>query len=480
MTSPPPEPLDSKPEERRFVLKLIGLLLALVLTFFAALSWRGGVNTSRFPRVKLSDGTWLVARTVSIGTKHAFEMPYPLEMQISRWRRSYTEATTTNSDRMVIWLTRENDKGDALDLKWFARAELVISDDFAILASTYNTQHQAKNGSSGSGTGHSGFSDAKVLGGKPTKQDVALARCEFPLVRPRDGKLRLNAYDGSKSIVAVLEIPYPRLPTEPTDDWQIEPLPVTKSVGNLDVTLKGMDYSQYQSNYSALSVNPKLEFLHDGQPSQTWYSSAELFDALGNQSNSYQCDLSPLEPVWKMRLTLTQTTGGRFLPEEKGTLQPLALTPAKQLALHSGRHTINGADIELVGLGGQGPIEFTLPNSNSNFKTTAYEPGQQGGGMSSSCSGGRCDTEFRSGLPFLVTRDTALQPSNNVQLIVRDQDGNVLPQSGQAGTQGLWFWFFDPKPSSTSVTFEFIVEQRRYVEFFIAPPQPSDIKHHPN
>ena len=129
-----------------------------------------------------------------------------------------------------------------------------------------------------------------------------------------------------------------------------------------------------------------------------------------------------------------------------------------------------------MGLGGQGPVEFTLPNSNSNFKTKAYEPGQQGSGMSSSCSGNRCDTEFYSGLPFLVIQATALQPSHNVQLIVRDQDGNVLPQSGQSGAQGLWFWFFDPKPTSTSVTFEFLVEQRRYVEFFIAPPQPGDIK----
>ena len=63
-----------------------------------------------------------------------------------------------------------------------------------------------------SGTGNSGFGDATTLGAKSKKQDIAVTRCEFPLVRPRDGKLRLNVYDGSKSIVAVLEIPYPRLP----------------------------------------------------------------------------------------------------------------------------------------------------------------------------------------------------------------------------------------------------------------------------
>ena len=476
MTAPSLEPLDSKSEERRFVLKLIGLLLLLVLAFFGALSWRGGVSSTRFPRVKLSDGTWLVVRSVTVGTKHAFEKPFPLEMQFSHWRQSFTQATTTHRDRMLIWLTRENDRGEALDLKWFARAEIVASEDFTIPASYHHTQHQDRNGSSGSGTDSSGFGGAKALGGKPAKLEAAVAFVQFPLVRPRQGKLRLNVYDGSKSIVAVLEIPYPKLPTEPTDDWQIEPLPVTKSVGNLDVTVKGMDFRRSSGNHGALSVTPKLEFVHGGQPSQTWYSSAELFDAIGNQSNEYQCDLSPLEPVWKMRLTLTQTTSGRFLPEETGTMPPLALTPAKQLTLHSTRHTINGTEIELVGLGGQGPVEFTPPNTNSNFKTKAYAPGQQGSGMSSNCSGNRCDVEFHSGLPFLVIQATALQSTKNVQLIVRDQDGNVLPQSGQSGTQGLWFWFFDPKPTSTSVTFEFLVEQRRYVEFFIAPPQPGDIQ----
>ncbi|MEK6257926.1 MAG: hypothetical protein AABP62_04835 [Planctomycetota bacterium] len=476
MTSPSIAPLDSKPEERRFLLKLTGLLLALLLVFFAALSWRGGVNVSRFPRVKLSDGTWLVARAVSTGTKHAIEIPYPLDMQLTRWRQSYTEATTTGSDRMVIWLTRENDKGDSLDLKWFARAEIVISEDFAIPASTYHTQHQERNGSSGSGTGHSGFSDARTVGATSTKQDVALARCEFPLVRPREGKLRLNVYDGSKSIVAVLEIPYPKLPTEPTDDWQIEPFPVTKSAGNLDVTVKGMDFRRSSWNHGTLSAYPKLEFLHDKQPSQTWSYNSELFDTLGNQTNSYQCDLSPLEPVWKLRLTLNQTTSGQFLPEETGSLPPLALSPAKQLVLHSTRHAINGTEIQLVGLGGQGPIEFTLPNSNSSFKTKAYEPGQQGSGMSSSCSGNRCDVEFSNGLPFLITHDTASPNASNVQLIVRDQDGEVLPQHGSSGTQGYLFWFFGPKPTSASVTFQFIVQKPRQVEFFVAPPQPGDIK----
>ncbi len=476
-TSSPEQPLDSKREERRFVLKLLGLLLVLVLAFFGVLSWRGEVNSTRFPRVKLSDGTWLVAQAVTVGTKHAFEKPFPLEMQVSRWRRSYTQATTTNRDRMLIWLTRENDRGEALDLKWFARAEIVVSEDFTIPASTYNTQHQERNGSSGSGTGNSGFTDAKTLGGKPTKQDAAVAYCEFPLIRLQQGKLRLNVYDGSKSIVAVLEIPYPKLPNEPTDDWQPETLPVTKSAGNLDVTLKEMDFRRGSWNHGTLSATPKLEFVHDGQPSQTWSSNAELFDAIGNQTYAYECLLSPLEPVWKLRLTLTQTTSGRFLPEEKGTLPPLALTPAKQFTLHSTRQSINGTEIQLVGLGGQGPLEFTLPNSNSNVKTKAYEPGQQASGMSSSCSGNRYDVEFYSGLPFLVTHDTALHLTHNVQLIVRDQDGNALPQSGQmSGAQGLWFWFFDPKPTSTSVTFEFIVEQRRYVEFFITPPQPGDIK----
>lgn len=473
--SPAGEPLASRWEERRFVFKLAGLFLAVVLLFLAALAWRGGVNTSRFPRVQLPDGSWLVAQAVTVGKKHSIEIPYPLEMQFSRWRRSFTDAHSTSTDRMVIWLTRENAKGSPLDLEWFCRAEIAVSDNFTLSASNFHTQHQYQYGSSGSGTGNSGFSDAKPLAASSKRQDVALARCEFPLVRPQPGKLRLNVYDGTKSVVAVLEIPYPKLPVEPVDDWQIEPLPVTKSAGNLDVTLKSVEFRRDKWNHGALSVNPRLEFVHGGKPSQTWYSHNEMLDVLGNQSYAYQCELSPLEPVWKLRLTMSQGNNGRFLSDETGSLPTLTLTPAKQLALLSHRITVNGAEVRVVGLGGQGPVEFTLPSSNSSFKTKAYEPGQQASGMSSSCSGNRCDVEFYSGLPFLITQNAAAS-GQTVMLTAKDQDGNELPLHGSSSTGDLMFWFFDPKPTSTSITFGVIVQQQRQVEFFIAPPKPDEVK----
>jgi len=478
MSPPPPAPLDSKPEERRFLLKLVGFLLTTLLLFVAVLRWRDGKIESRFPRVKLPDGTWLVAQAVTVGTKHSIEIPYPMEMQFKRWKRGYTETTSTGKDRMLIYLTRESDKGQALDLKWFARAELAVSNDFTIPASNFHTQHQERNGSSGSGWGPSSSSDAKPLKGKPTKVETAVARCEFPLVRPRHGKLRMNVYDGSKSIVAVLEIPYPKLSTEPTDDWQINSLPSTKSVGNLDVTLKGIEFRRHASNYGALSVIPKLEFRHDGQPSQTWAANSELFDALGNQAHAYHSDLSPLEPVWKLRLTLSQTMNGRFLPEEIGTLPPLPLTSPRQLQLHSGGQTINGTEIQLIGLGGPGPVESSLPNCGINFKTKNYEPGQQSSGWSKSCRGNFCDYEFFSGLPFLITtsKGSADGAPANVQVIVRDQEGAELPTRGTSSTQSATFWFFDPKPTSTSVTFQFIVQKQHQVEFFLAPPQPDEVK----
>lgn len=475
MPTTPLEPLASRSEERRFLLKLLATVVFIVLLLLAVLSWRGATTSSAFPRVQLSDGTWLVARAVTVGKNHAFEMPYPRAVQYSRWQRNYTKSTVTPRDRMLIWLTRENDKGEPLDMKWFFRSELVLSEDFMIPPSSLHTDHQERYGSSGSGTGGSGFGDAVKLGGKKQKQDAAVAHCEFPLVRPRPGVMSLNIYDGTKSVVAVLEIPYPKLPKEPDDDWQFETLPSTKSVGNLEVTLKKVEFRRGSYNMGMLSANPILEFRHDGEPSQTWFYSAKLLDAIGNESNAYQCELSPFEPVWKLQLTLQQHARGRFLPEEQGKLPTLPLSPDKQLVLHSGRYDINGTEIRIVGVGGKGPMNFTLPNSNYAFKTRAYEPGQQSTGMTSGCSGNKCDVEFYSGLPFLITATDAATDGNSVQLAGRDQDGAEILMRGGNTTDGLTFWFFDPPETSTSITFEVIVQKQRQVEFFIAPPKPEEI-----
>ena len=476
MTTSPQEPLPSQPEERRFVLKLAVLLVATVLALLAFLAIRGGTETSPFPRVKLPDGSWLIVRAVTVGTSHSIELPLPPWERIKRWRQSYTQSLTTPGNRMAIWLTREGVHGDTLDLEWFSRAEIVLSEAVVISAVAHHREHQLLNATSSSSNDHQGFYDVPTVTASSVTHTVAVARCEFPVVRPRDGLLRLNVYDGSQSVVAILDIPYPVLPNEPTDDWQVDPLPVTRSSGNLDVTLKQIVFSQMGKGRRRVQhVVPQFEFVHDGQPSQMWLSNNDVFDPLGNHASGRRINLSPLERVWKLRLTLTQKSGGRFTPEEIGELPPLPLAPAKQMVATSTTHTINGETIQLIGLGGTGPLNFALPNSNLTVTSKEYQPGERMNGFGWGCEGAACVFRLNSGHPFLMTTDSFSRNGSSVELRASDQDGETLAVFDRSSSNKVTFWFFEPKPTSTSITFQFLVQQPRQVEFFIAPPKPGGI-----
>lgn len=476
MTTNVTEAVSSKREERRFAMRLVLLLIVVVAGFFALILLRENITaSSKYPRVKLPDGSWLIVRQVSTGKNHAIEIPYPLKTQFRRWQRTFKQPHTTGEDRTVIWLTRENDQGDRLDLNWLKRVEIDVGDPRPIKPKQYHRQSIQFNSSSGSGASTEGFSDAKQFATGPV-MEVALIHFDAPLLRPRDQKLVIHVFDAKDdSPLVSLPIPYPAPLHLSTEQWQPDPLPASRADGNLTVTLNGVEFYE-TSNTDGLYVRPLLTFAYDGEPSVTWASSDEYHDLLGNRSYSWGCELSPSEPAWKLSLRMTQLPNGRFLPEETLKLPLRPITAARQLDVKSEKHTVNGVMVSLVGSGGEGPTDFTLPNSRSHFKTSAYRPGQQGYGMSSTCTNNACDVNFASGFPFLITADRGSQPDSSVQFVFRDQNGEELQQRGSSGTEGLMFWFFEPKPTSTSVEIEIIVQKYRHAEFLIAPPKPDQIK----
>jgi hypothetical protein len=474
MTSVPTEQISSKREERWFAARLLFLFVGVVAGLFGLISLRGNITSSKYPRVKLPDGSWLVARQVTVGKIHAIEIPYPLGVQLRRWQQSYKQPHMTSEDRTVVWLMRENDRGERLDLDWLKRVEIDVGDPRPISPHQYHRQNVQTNSGSGSGTGSTGFSDAKPFAAA-TPMEIALIHFDFPLLRPRDAKMIVKVFDGSDTLIAELPLPYIPPPSLSTEQWEPDPLPASRTDGNLTVTLNGVDFFETSEN-NGVYVRPRLTYVHDGTASTTWGATEVFHDLLGNQSYAWNCDLSPAESAWKMKLRMTQYTNGRFLPEETKKLPARPLTPARQLDVVSETYKVNEHSVSIVGMGGQGPLDFTLPNSNSRFKTAAYQPEQYGTGMSSSCSNNRCDVEFSSGQPFLITSGSFGEQDSYVTIVFRDQDGELLPQRGSSGTQGLLFWFFDPKPTSTSVEIEIIVQKYRQAEFLIAPPKPDEIK----
>jgi hypothetical protein len=465
---------SSKREERWFAARLLFLFVAVVAGFFGLMSLRTNTTSSKYPRVKLPDGSWLVARQVTAGKIHAIEIPYPLGVQFRRWQQSYKQPHMTSEDRTVVWLMRENNRGEWLDLDWLKRVEIDVGDPRPFTPRQYHRQNVQSHSSGGSGTGSTGFSDAKPFAAA-TPMEIALIHFDFPLLRPRDAKMIVKVFDGSDTLIAELPLPYIPPPSLSTEQWEPDPLPASRTDGNMTVTLNGVDFFATSEN-DGVYVSPRLTYEHDGAASTTWGATEVFHDLLGNQSYAWNCDLSTAESAWKMKLRISQRPEGRFLPEETKKLPARLLTPARQLDVVAETHKVNGLAVSIVGMGGQGPLDFTLPKLNSRFKTGEYQPQQYGTGMSSRCSNNQCDVEFSSGQPFLITSDSLGQQDSYVTIIFRDQNGELLPQRGSTGTQGLMFWFFDPKPTSTSVEIEIIVQKYRQAEFLIAPPKPDEIK----
>jgi len=474
MASVTAEPQSGRREERWFVARLFLWLLLAIALFWGLLQFRAQFNTSGLHRAKLPDGTWIVVRGTSTGRVHSVEVPYPISYQLRRMKRKHSERYTTPEDRMVLWVTRENDRGQPLDLSWFLRAEMDVSDSETLSPHQYQRQTVSSFNSNSSGSTRSGFNDAKPFG-SALKVDLAMIRMEFPLVRPRDGQMVLHLLDGAKRDVGTVQIPYPRLSTISTEEWQPDPLPASRTDGNLTVTLDAVKFVE-NVEQGGVSVVPQLTFVHDGQPSMTWTTTQYLHDLLGNECQTWNSDLSPSEPAWKLKLTMYQMANGRFTPEESARLPLRPLTPVRKLVQANETHSVNGEKVMLIGLGGPGPLEFQLPNSSAQFTTTAYRPGQLGFGVSNSCVNSKCKVEFSSGYPFLITSDSSGQRGASVQVLLRDQDGEVMAQRGLSTVEGYQFWFFEPKPTSTSVEVEIIVQKHRHAEFLISPPKPDEIQ----
>jgi hypothetical protein len=456
-------------EERWFVVRMILLLAFCIAAFVGLVFVRGQFSGSvGLPRTRLPDGTWLVARGVTVGTNHVVDIPYALKVQMNRWDRGHHQSTSTNTPRMAIWLTRENDRGEFLDLNWFKRCELILGEGDRAIPNTYHYDSVRDYGSGSSGTGSDGYSDAQPFGSN-SSMDMALIYFDLPLVRPNGTPMILRVYDGSGAVVAELPLDRPALTTIVDEVWEPDPLPATRTDGNLSVTMTG--FKKYpREDWQLPSLAPQLTFVHDGQESKTWVASHQFVDQLGNVSNSWNCDLSNQEAAWKMQLTMTQTANGRFLPEETTRLPSIPLTKARTFAQVSQSWTLNGASVSLLGLGGTGPLEFTLPSSTAEFRTAPWQPGQHSGGMSSRSNGSLIEVDFTSGGAFLVTREILRKGDSEVQLVLRDQEGTILP-TNLSSTEGLSFWFFDPKPTTTSIEVELIVQKYRHAEFIVAPPK---------
>ena len=87
---------------------------------------------------------------------------------------------------------------------------------------------------------------------------------------------------------------------------------------------------------------------------------------------------------------------------------------------------------------------------------------------------GRAYRAIHSGLPFLELTHSILDDETELQITVRDQIGNVISVPTGSWSlvsgQSTRIIQLEPKPESSEIQLEFIVNRGRKFEFLVAPP----------
>jgi len=466
------DPNEGRRDDTRFLRGMLWVSCGTIILFTLLFLVRARPTRIVVTEVPLPGGSRLAVRAVSGGTEHSVKIPYRRMGLLTRQQAKFQESCTTPGASTVIWLTREADDGTFLDFRWFRRCELVRTDHPVVGADRYRRVEERANGSSTSSTDESGFFDAIPFGTPSPALDLSVLRIELPALR-RDGySFELRLLDGSGKAVVSIPVPYPDREIPPPT-WIPESLPVTHSDGDLEVTLTAVKAEPRDEG--GITLQPQIQVVHGGTPSQTWEARYSLSDELGNRSTPWACRLSPREPAWKLSLTLDQRADGRLTAAERHRLDLRAISPPGQMQPWQVRHEVNGVTVELLGIGGTGPCEFQIAGSESRFKTSPRKPGLMVSGVSKSCSSRICDVEYSSGHPFVITREIA-NPETSVRLVIRNQKGTVLPTRGEGAVDEMRLWFFDPDSETREIEVEMIVQKYRHVEFLIAPPVGSDSK----
>jgi hypothetical protein len=270
---------------------------------------------------------------------------------------------------------------------------------------------------------------------------------------------RWNSSTGQKEIVSDFPIANPAW-KKSFPVWKPEPLPATKTNGDLEFTLAKLTSGLSSLGDSRRAANPtesgtgvEFEVRQGGQVLTNWQPvKVYAQDATGNElenrswSNSlkdgkqqmhFQGTLDPNEPAWKLRVEFTRTSG--FAPEETWSINVatnIVTNSWGQVFTNSlARTNLLGASVELVGLrrrfAGVHPTRTvqvlfrinSLPSNHRFSLSSAID--DQGRALrrsGSSYSSTQCDFDLEAmpdSASLIIT--VALHPSRVVEFLAKPQ-----------------------------------------------------------
>lgn len=444
-----------------------------------ALLWVAGVLIFLRPGpqpVPLTDGTTVRLRALTTGTNEY--------TTIRPWHRLARRVLPT---RFQGWVpegeTSQCGGSRTSATYWF---EILNASNFAVWPSWYRAEIITREGQVIP-------SDAGPSCGSP--YSVILE--SFPR-RERDFRYRITE-GRSNSVLGEMRLPNPF--REPFPEWTPEKLPITRTNGELAVTLLRFRklMQELPGGRTNVILQPEVRCTWNGMPTTDWQVGPSLLeDATGNRVNGLYPQLPHSEKVWRWRTWMEHRVDSPAVPDQTVVITNLPVPQPGEwteinLATNIGQATFWFGAFS-------GPATFTL--SNSQFFRTQLPIAADDFMESHGRHGGAYFSTNTVQSPTLIAGVRWYYYSDRARILFRDQDGRVLPtlpertnsmilcscpDNGSGlfpvgehrilgllkNSPGIDARFYRPilGPSVKRITIEATVHRRREVSFYIAAPR---------
>lgn len=434
----------------------------------------------------MPDGTVLALNAVTYGTHHQmdvlvnrrrfdpFESPW-------RWRRLDHH---TSRDNVVVWMSRRDPtSGRFLEMDWWLRSEVTDSFGQKHVDREARWESVSSHGNSSS-SGHRPFKrDTSSHGGSDR---VLVVSSVLPKFRS-SSLVDLDVFNAEGDKVATFQMP--NTAPQPTTEWEPEQLPAARKDGEIEVVLNSVRSINQKAKrngveYVRARFEPKLEVRIDGESTKDWAVQMRGFeDILGNEGQSWDVQLSPKEPAWRVDVEAYRRDHAKFDASEIMTFEPVKLQGKGRFDLKqkSVANASTTADVQAVAGPGSVAYSLTAPNKHN----TSYRGGHSvsvGEGKnrrSIECQinwrqrNGRATVEVESELPHVLL-DVDSQVSNHrVTIRAVDDQGRPVKTHTRNHYNNARFCFLELEPDAREVQLEVIAHEPRRFEFFVKPPTPE-------
>ncbi|QDU45638.1 hypothetical protein Mal52_41330 [Symmachiella dynata] len=470
---------EQNPQFQTLRLWYFGVVVVLIIAVLIVAPWAAGVPPSGYiAEADLPDGSILSLRAVTYGKHHEL----PLESLDNSLLPSFGFRKTpdslqreTGANSIVLWFSRRNrETGEAMGFDWWQRCSAVDVNGWVVKDFVPHQEFFSDRFWDGSNSGGQWGGDRPLQSISTGEYDIVVASSMLPSFRTAGTSFTLQVHNTTGKVVAEFEVPSPGVAKNST--WVPKALPITKSTGDLSVSLKDLKLElPHQPKGYALNAFADVSMPSDDRSAQWRLENVHLEDELGNVSDVYDCILSPLEPAWKVVARLARREDAPPLPIETWNAGSIPLpADGKVKSLHlSG--SVGGASIGVESIGGAGQVTYKELGANLGRQRHFHDSGVWVNEknvrieVELATDGNQHLRTIKSDIPHLVLKLPLLTRLQELRILGLDNLNQQIPGK-VTEEEGKTYWFFEPSPGSTSIDVKFIITNKREVEFIVAPP----------